>query len=65
MPRTYIDDLAGAEAGSSVKPIIISELIDLDALLVVGQRRLDCHPAASQIYTASPSATGDSGYDGR
>ena len=65
MVSTYIDDLAGAKAGTSIEPVIVSELVDLDPLLIVGQRRLDCHPAASQQHTASPSATGDSGYDGR
>lgn len=66
MVPAYIDDLTGAKTGASVEPVIVSELVDLDPLLIVGQRWLDCHPAASQRYTASPSAaTGDSGYDGR
>lgn len=65
MRSAYIDDLAGAKSGASIEPVIVSELVDLDPLPIVGQRRLDCHPAASQQHTASPSATGDSGYGGR
>ena len=33
---SYIEDLTGAEAGASVKPVIVAQLIYLDTLLVVG-----------------------------
>lgn len=32
---THIDDLTGAEAGSSVEPVVLAQLIDFDSLLVV------------------------------
>jgi hypothetical protein len=52
----HIDELAGTEASASIKPVIVAQLVDFDSLLVVGQRRLDCHPAANQ-HTVRPFAT--------
>lgn len=41
--ETYIQDLPGAETGPSIKPVIISELVDLDPLPIVGRRDRQCH----------------------
>lgn len=41
--RAYIDDLTGAEPGTSIEPVIVAQLIYFYSLFVVGKRRLHCH----------------------
>lgn len=33
---SYVEDLTGAEAGASIKPVIVAQFIYLDTFLVVG-----------------------------
>lgn len=39
----YIEDLTGTETGAAVKPVIISEFIDLDPFAIVGDGHGQCH----------------------
>jgi hypothetical protein len=41
--ETYAHDKAPAEAGAPVEPIIVLQLVDLDALAIVGRWRYQCH----------------------
>ena len=39
----YIDELTSTEAGASVKPVILLQLVDLDPFAIVGSRHLQRH----------------------
>jgi hypothetical protein len=41
--ETYTNDKAPAEAGAPVEPVVVLELVDLDALAIVGRWRYQCH----------------------
>jgi hypothetical protein len=41
--ETYTNDKASAETGAPVEPVIVLELVDLDALAIVGRWRYQCH----------------------
>lgn len=43
---SYIENLPCTEAGPSIKPVIISELVDLDPLGIAGRLHLQRHGAA-------------------
>ncbi len=60
--ETYIYYNAPAKARASVKPVIVLELVDLDALAIVGRWRYQGHhprevsastPAATEILSAA------------
>jgi hypothetical protein len=53
--------LSGAEAGPSIKPVIISELVDLDPLGIAGRLHLQRHGASGQKGGGASSLRDNSG----
>jgi hypothetical protein len=52
--NAYVQDNASAEAGASVEPVIVLELVDLDALAIVGRWRYQCHSTGGALPTLRP-----------
>ena len=46
---TYIHHDASTEAGAAVEPVIVPELVDFDALPVVGRRGDQCHSRGERL----------------
>ena len=67
---TYVHHNALAEAGASVEPVIVLELVDLDALAIVGRWRYQGHSpregsAGTRAATDVPSAARNAVATGR
>jgi hypothetical protein len=58
---TYRHNEAPTEAGAPVKPVVVLELVDLDALAIVGRRRCQCHRGRTGKH-ARRSEARDRGY---
>ena len=56
MTLTYVHHDALAEAGASVEPVIVLELVDLDALAIVGRWRYQGH-SPREVSASTPAAT--------
>ena len=46
--RSYVENLAGAKPRSPIKPVIIPEFVDLDALAIAGGLKLQRHDPAGR-----------------
>ena len=51
---TYGQELAGAEASAAVIPVIVLELVDLDALAIVERRSGKCHHQLDVAHCLAP-----------
>jgi hypothetical protein len=51
---TYGQELAGAEASAAVIPVIVLELVDLDALAIVERRSGKCHHQLDAAHCLAP-----------
>ena len=57
---TYRDEASGAEASASVKPVVVTQLVDLDALLVGrGMRHRLCHHQGLGFPLGSDAIVGE------
>jgi hypothetical protein len=55
--ETYTHDNAPAEAGAPVEPVIVLELVDFDALAIVGRWRYQCHNRSEGLHALRPGPT--------
>jgi hypothetical protein len=55
----YVDELACTEAGASVEPVIVLELVDLDPLSIDGCWHLQCHRTRLSAFLDSMSSRDD------
>ena len=51
---TYGQKLAGAEASSAVIPVVVLELVDLDALAIIERRSGKCHHQLDVAHCLTP-----------
>jgi hypothetical protein len=55
--RTYAHDNSPAEAGTPVEPVIVLQLVYLDALAIVGRWRYQCHNSSEGLRALRPGQT--------
>jgi len=54
MSPTYGQELAGAKTGTTVIPVIVLELVDLDALAIIERRSGKCHHQLDAAHRLAP-----------
>lgn len=55
MGHTHAEDLAGAEASAAVVPVVVLELVDLDALPIIELRSSKCHHRRQDAHCLAPA----------
>lgn len=51
---TYANDLASAKACATIVPVIVLQLVDFDALSIIGRWSSKCHPQADTAHCLAP-----------
>lgn len=62
--EAYIEDLAGAETGAAVEPVIILQFVDLDSFATVGRLKVQRHDPAGKDRDLSRMSEDGGGHGG-